>query len=132
MPQGPSIVRTPTDGGPVSSAVNPWRIRASVAGGTAYVWVARSTSVLSATKALSAVDVPTHFVGWISQPNVLRVRSFCGAKSNAPPGRAGRENHVVQVRHQVVSLVTEEIDRVTHNRGNHGVDNCRNGSTSKQ
>ncbi len=32
-----AIVRTPTDGGPVSSAVTPWRIRVSVAGGTAYV-----------------------------------------------------------------------------------------------
>jgi hypothetical protein len=65
---------TPTDGGPVSIDVTPCIMRDSVAGGTAYVWEARSTSVPSATKALTAVDVPTHLVGWISHPNSWRVR----------------------------------------------------------
>jgi hypothetical protein len=60
-------------------------IRESVAGGTAYVCVARSTSVPSATKALAAVDVPTHLVGWISQPKAWRLRIIRWADSTASP-----------------------------------------------
>jgi hypothetical protein len=39
--------------------------------------------VPSATQALSADDVPTHFVGWISQPKALRVRIIRWAESTA-------------------------------------------------
>jgi hypothetical protein len=50
-----------------------------VAGGTAYVCVAKSTRVSRAVpvNVLAALEVPTHLVGWISHPNSERIQIIC-------------------------------------------------------
>ena len=76
--------RTPTDGPPVVRAVRPDRMRSTVAAGTEYVCVARSTRVPRAVNVCTASDTPTHLVGCMSQPNCRRVRSMNWADCRAP------------------------------------------------
>jgi hypothetical protein len=107
--------RTPTEGGPVSSAVIPCRIRESGGDrvrlcGEVDERAKRHEGALRRRRAhtLRGVDEPPERAEGADHP-------LGGVHRR--PGRAGGKDHVVKVRDQVVSFVTEEFDGVFHHRG---------------